>query len=702
MMDIIGSLLPAPAHFYVTGYWIAFFAALVETTIGIGLIIPGSTIILILGALSARGSFDAYDLIWFAATGAILGDNINYYWGRKYASRWQQHGFGLLKSSQIEKSKYFINRYGATSIFLGRLISGIKEVIPLAAGSVKISYGSFVIWNILGTIIWSCTWIFVGHFCSQLINATELWLSRAGLFIPFSIIVCFILYILNRLIIFKGRQTFSLIILACHFLKMSVMKNKHVSAWMKKHPQLITFLLARMNRTTFTGFPLSIFIVAFIYVCALFAGVVEDFINSESIVAADLRMANVFYLFRNDAITTVFTWITLFGKLQIILLFMITTIAMLWLWHKKHYIIPLLISVTGSLSFTYLGKLAFSRARPALSIYSESTFSFPSGHACIAIALYGFIGYLLICFTRNWHARVNIFFVTLIVIVLIGISRVYLGVHYISDIWSGYLLGTIWLIIAISLSEWFRHNQKSTDSVQISDKRRLSSFPIIFFALLFYSFFALNYHPVKTIAPQETKVNIAKIEEIFTTEQSKYTESVIGKKQEPLNFIFIAKDDRSLISILQQAGWSLTDNADIPSFIQAIKALIYRMPHPTGPISPSFWSAQIQDIAFRKIEDVNWLKNGRHIRIWQTKYTTLDGNNIYLGMTNSDNGFKWGVIPAINPDLDTERERLYSDLEQTGKIKHTLRLQLVKPLLGYNFAGDPFFSDGKLYVVSVQ
>ena len=71
-------------------------------------------------------------------------------------------------------------------------------------------------------------------------------------------------------------------------------------------------------------------------------------------------------------------------------------------------------------------------------------------------------------------------------------------------------------------------------------------------------------------------------------------------------------------------------------------------------------------------------------------------------MTNSDDGFKWGVIPAINPDLDTERERLYSDLEQTGKIKRTSGLQLVKPLLGYNFAGDPFFSDGKLYVVSVQ
>lgn len=108
MMDIIGSLFPNPTHFYVTGYWVAFFAALVETTIGIGLIIPGSTIILILGALSARGSFDIYDLIWFAATGAILGDNINYYLGRKYASRWQEHGFCLLKLPQIEKSKYFL------------------------------------------------------------------------------------------------------------------------------------------------------------------------------------------------------------------------------------------------------------------------------------------------------------------------------------------------------------------------------------------------------------------------------------------------------------------------------------------------------------------------------------------------------------------------------------------------------------------
>ena len=77
--DLINHLLPSIEHFRVGGYWIAFFAALLETTIGIGLILPGSTIILLLGALAARGYLDLGDLIWFSVLGAVIGDNVNYY-----------------------------------------------------------------------------------------------------------------------------------------------------------------------------------------------------------------------------------------------------------------------------------------------------------------------------------------------------------------------------------------------------------------------------------------------------------------------------------------------------------------------------------------------------------------------------------------------------------------------------------------------
>ncbi|MBU3982611.1 MAG: hypothetical protein KJ985_03845 [Proteobacteria bacterium] len=70
--DFINNMLPAIEHFRVGSYWLAFFAALLETTIGIGLILPGSTIILFLGALSARGYLDIGDLIWFSVLGAII------------------------------------------------------------------------------------------------------------------------------------------------------------------------------------------------------------------------------------------------------------------------------------------------------------------------------------------------------------------------------------------------------------------------------------------------------------------------------------------------------------------------------------------------------------------------------------------------------------------------------------------------------
>jgi membrane protein DedA with SNARE-associated domain len=79
--ELIHHLLPAIAHFRVAGYWIAFFAALLETTVGIGLVLPGSTLILFLGAISAGGYLDVGDLIWFAVMGAIIGDNLNYYLG---------------------------------------------------------------------------------------------------------------------------------------------------------------------------------------------------------------------------------------------------------------------------------------------------------------------------------------------------------------------------------------------------------------------------------------------------------------------------------------------------------------------------------------------------------------------------------------------------------------------------------------------
>ena len=256
--DLINHILPSIEHVSAGGYWIAFFAALLETTFGIGLILPGSTIILFLGALSARGYLDIGDLIWFSVLGAIIGDNVNYYLGRKYGTKWLEKGFWFLKSNHIKKARYFMDIHGAKSVFLGRFIPSVKEVVPFIAGSLKMNKRTFMLWNVLGAAGWGFEWVLAGYIFAQSLNLAELWLSRAGLFFAFLVILIGILYFFKWLIIRKGKQFLIIAISLWQSIKEAVINNKHVVLWLQKHPRSISFLKARLDTKAFSGLTLSI------------------------------------------------------------------------------------------------------------------------------------------------------------------------------------------------------------------------------------------------------------------------------------------------------------------------------------------------------------------------------------------------------------------------------------------------------------
>jgi undecaprenyl-diphosphatase len=90
------------------------------------------------------------------------------------------------------------------------------------------------------------------------------------------------------------------------------------------------------------------------------------------------------------------------------------------------------------------------------------------------------------------------------------------------------------------------------------------------------------------------------------------------------------------------------------------------------------------------------------VKIWRTNFLLKNGDTIYVGVVNANEGFKWGIIPKITPDLDAEREHLYQSLAGATKRAHPVKIQLVKPLIRENFMGDQFFSDGKAYIISVH
>lgn len=688
--------------FSIFSYLIIAILVFFESFAFIGFIIPGSIAVIVGGFLAAQGVINIEDLFIFAALGAILGDNFSFYLGKKGAISFRK-GNKIFKPEVLTKGENYFNRHGAKSIFFSRFIGWVRSIIPFVAGLFKLDKKIFLFWNILSVLLWTISHIALGYFFGKSWQLIVLWSTRASIFLIIIISFLIAIYLIKRIVIKKGKDFFSFLSSLWQSIKQAIAENPEVKKFAERHKKLFVFLQKRLDKNNFYGLPITLLSLALIYALVLFGGIVEDIINSDIIVSADIRVANLLAIFRSAELTTIFYWITLLGKWQTILIFTSATILILWLWKKQSYIISLLISIIGSEAFTYIGKIVFHRARPNVAIYVENSFSFPSGHATIAIAFYGFLAYLLIRNSKKWKYKINVFFASFITILLIGFSRLYLGVHYVSDVWGGYLAGAIWLIVAISLSEYLLSKKQKKETVPSNFKKQLTTAGIIITSILLYIAFALHYQmPISKQFQKTSKITVNDTMIIFSSDQLKYTETLLGNRQEPLSFIIVAKNDKQLINLFQNAGWTLADDLNAISIYKLAKAALFKESYAQAPMTPDFWNSEVHNFGFEKETATNNVSTRHHARFWKTNYVTKDGENIYVGTASFDSGIKWGVTHKINPDIDTEREFLFNDLQNTGVISKAEKQQFVDPKLGSNFSGDLFFTDGKLYLLFVK
>ncbi len=141
-----------------------------------------------------------------------------------------------------------------------------------------------------------------------------------------------------------------------------------------------------------------------------------------------------------------------------VLVFLVALPLVWWYRGRRLYAEAIWIAVSGAEMTSFFLKLLVGRERPLDALAQESTYSFPSGHSVLAIALYGYLLWVAGREIKNFKVRVACQVSLALIIIGIGFSRLYLGVHFFSDVIAGYLVGGAWLTFAIS---WTKSNLRS-------------------------------------------------------------------------------------------------------------------------------------------------------------------------------------------------------------------------------------------------
>ena len=205
-------------------------------------------------------------------------------------------------------------------------------------------------------------------------------------------------------------------------------------------------------------FPAFILCVVF---AILFGYIVVSILN-QSINTFDTTVIHFVQGMEIPWLTTImklFTWI---GSLYTVA--PISVIAFLLLYfvvHKRQQAFLLVTVMAGTVLLNNLLKIYFRRERPEIyRIINVNGFSFPSGHAMMALSLYVIIAFIAWHYVRTTSRRVLLLLFATFMIIAIGTSRIYLGVHYPSDVVGGIAASALWLTIVISVYSWHQNRRK--------------------------------------------------------------------------------------------------------------------------------------------------------------------------------------------------------------------------------------------------
>ena len=582
-----------------------FFIAMMESLVVLGLLIPGAALLFGAGALMATGTLPITSIMLSTIAGAIVGDFISFLIGQHYHQRlrviWPFRRYPVMVNRGVD----FFVRHGGKSVFMARFIGPLRPIVPAIAGMMNMSTTRFLLIDIIASTLWAPVYILPGMvFGASLGLAAEV----AGRLVVLLVVVAAIAW----LGIWIASTLIRLLQPHVHRVLEKTLE------YSRNHPLIKPLAGSLLDPDHPEARGLATLSLLFFITLWLLLLTSRQVLHGHWLDGIDAYIFHTMENLRTPWADQVMVFITQFGDQALLVLVLAGSCAWLfWKGNAKaawHW-----LAVYASVGLlTWLLKNTTQVARP-LSGYGG--FSFPSAHASMSLAVYGFLALIIareLHVTRRWLP----YSVAGLLVTVIALSRLYLGIHWFSDVLAGLLLGLVW--VALIGIAYDRH-----PAPRLPVKRLLA---VTVLLLLVTGSWQTQHEFRQELADYSPHVEIHRITRSTWTAVSweqlpAYRMDIEGVDTEPMNFQW-AGTLESLQSTLHKQGWKSA------SAISPTSTINWLAPDPEVsalPILPQVNDGQHQGLLLVGPQLAN--KNRLVIlRLWPSSFELLDSNTpVWVG-----------------------------------------------------------------------
>jgi membrane protein DedA with SNARE-associated domain/membrane-associated phospholipid phosphatase len=411
-----------------------FLAATLESLALVGTVIPGSSIVVAGGMLIGLGVLDPWQTAAAAVIGATLGDGISYWLGHHYRQQvpqlWPMRRYPQL----LERGQAYFEHHGGKSVFFGRFFGPLRAVVPLAAGMSSMPAVRFYAMNVLSAFAWAAIHLLPGWLFGASLQLAGAVSERLALMLIAAVIV---LWALGKLGRFAFTRTWTGIARLRDWLVEGARRRSGPMA------QLVLSLLDPARPESRALLAAAVILIGGAW---LFLGVLEDVVTNDPLVRFDQSVYESLQGLRTAWADRLMVFVTELGGApgtSAVIIAMSVWLGLMRRWRTLAY---WLAAAGFAEILVWVLKHAIGRARPNPLQASIDPFSFPSGHAALAIVTYGFLAFLL-ARRKPPGVRALVALPVTFGVLLIAFSRLYLGVHWFSDVIASLSLGIAWVAL---------------------------------------------------------------------------------------------------------------------------------------------------------------------------------------------------------------------------------------------------------------